>query len=815
MKDLVDEKQLHILSFLQRDLLKLFAKYFQQSNLSFAKFAELWREQEVYYLHVLCPERLQYQAYLQIIYYALLKWLFIDYSQHGTILNASEFPFLTNITERPLRLLVGNIPILYSIYILYQTQLTYRNPTHDFFPIRFDKLALEYMDLTVNTIKTTLSPTIGKTVEALWKALKEPQAPSTYPNIVLCEYTGPASIQFCAIAKHRMTLFSIPHWKEAIQTHQTAYTEYLQSTFQYGETEAVEADMTNDNVEATIIPIPTSNNASTTNTTSPLFQQIHSLPKEVLADILQSIQTRRQQQLDALQQKQQLKQLRYEKQQARMKALLYPTRKQCSSEEIQLNQEQEEPVHTLNIPPTTTSSHLFMAAAEKKRKLRAIEDNEEKVEHAEDVQYIPLPSGETKEIEDEEEDGSGGRNHFWDDFKEFVGISVGPKLVNTIPETDIPVSTQQKSITSIKSTTNNRKVVAVSSRNNNNVVYRKETTSDISDRGTNAVAIDEDDYHLADEILKSFRTRSASSTSQKRVTRNTRKTKNTAASSSSSSSTEKLNNNITKTVITNEHEQLLSELEAQIMSILHPTTATTTITAANDHPIINTASTSTKKTTTKSARTSQKKASATTASRTRKPSNLLPLDLRRNDTSDSEEEAAVMNQFVPLNPSSSHSTCTSNKQGPSTDEVPSTTIQDAESLLLELEAHVASILNPTATTSSQQIPTSISTPASSASFAHMESMVKEVTLPQPQHKKNRKAPASSTKETNRVNKQSRTRKTMPKGSSAGSTNAVSVVTEPVVVADSTIAITNPTTLIEAEALLAALEEEMASIHQPT
>jgi len=109
MKELLlEEKPLKIIQSLQNDFLRLIAKYFQQSNLGFTKLCSLWQQEHLNYLHVLCPEKFPYQGYLQVVYHVLLRWLFVDYSQH----NLYQFPNLSAIVDKALRLLVGNIPIL-------------------------------------------------------------------------------------------------------------------------------------------------------------------------------------------------------------------------------------------------------------------------------------------------------------------------------------------------------------------------------------------------------------------------------------------------------------------------------------------------------------------------------------------------------------------------------------------------------------------------------------------------------------------------------------------------------------------------------
>jgi hypothetical protein len=156
------------------EILQGFAiSYLQNGDLSYSSFCEQWKAEDMPSLLTLCPIRIEYDSYLQIIYYVLLETeLFLDFSA------VDDIPLLMDIPYQEVRTLVSLVPVLYSIFTIYcnaplfahdhrQKRISLDTKHRETFPIRVT--VHKYSDLqdAVSILQQFL-PGVGNDIFVLW-----------------------------------------------------------------------------------------------------------------------------------------------------------------------------------------------------------------------------------------------------------------------------------------------------------------------------------------------------------------------------------------------------------------------------------------------------------------------------------------------------------------------------------------------------------------------------------------------------------------------------------------------------------------------
>eukprot|EP01042_Synura_sphagnicola_P029651 gene29651-38235_t len=175
--------------------------FLQRGDLSYSAFCTLWKDEDMPSLHTLCPERIDYAAYIQILYYLLLETqLFLDFSA------TSRIPSLETIPFQEVRCLVSLVPVLYTLFTLYQTAPATSSIRS--IPIRITTSKFQDLALGVRSV-VELVDGVGHDVAALWAHLTaganpgDPaisgSSPAMIPSPSAFEeaaYTGPISTFF-------------------------------------------------------------------------------------------------------------------------------------------------------------------------------------------------------------------------------------------------------------------------------------------------------------------------------------------------------------------------------------------------------------------------------------------------------------------------------------------------------------------------------------------------------------------------------------------------------------------------------------------
>eukprot|EP01033_Poteriospumella_lacustris_P006801 gene6801-4904_t len=156
--------------------------FLQRGDLSYSAFCTLWKDEDMPSLHTLCPERIDYAAYIQILYYLLLETqLFLDFSA------TSRIPSLETIPFQEVRCLVSLVPVLYTLFTLYQTAPATSSIRS--IPIRITTSKFQDLALGVRSV-VELVDGVGHDVAALWAHLTA----GAYPGDPAISASSPAMI---------------------------------------------------------------------------------------------------------------------------------------------------------------------------------------------------------------------------------------------------------------------------------------------------------------------------------------------------------------------------------------------------------------------------------------------------------------------------------------------------------------------------------------------------------------------------------------------------------------------------------------------